>query len=228
MKQIQGVCLPDHDTLFAYHLSKGPLLYDGRGTYQLKKIEQALKVVDHSATALDIGAHVGLWSMILKDHFERVLAFEPVPEHVACFHLNLQDSIDFGQGKGNVEVYPIALGSVHKKVLINPVPDNSGNAYVETVKMEGHNLVEVEQHLLDDWYVGGPISFIKIDVEGYELEVIKGAEDTIRLHRPVIVVEQKPGNAKKYGFKTTEAVELLQKWGAKVQWEMSGDYCLKF
>jgi len=229
MKQIKGVWLPDSDTHFERHLLKGPT-YNNHGTYQFEKLMEAVKLTGSRHTAIDIGAHVGLWSMVLKDYFEHIASFEPVPAHLLCFHANLKGAIDYGQGEGNVEIHPFALGNREKKIFINPTPDNTGNAHVETMKSE--TTIEVQQYRLDDcvedFMIPPPISFIKIDVEGYELEVVRGGERTIKAHKPVIVIEQKPGNATKYGFRNTEALELLIKWGAKVKWVKNGDYCLSF
>jgi hypothetical protein len=48
--------------------------------------------------------------------------------------------------------------------------------------------VNVNCERLDDIYTGVP-SFVKIDVEGHELQVLKGAEETIKKHKPVLLVE---------------------------------------
>lgn len=225
MKQVNGIYLPEYDTHFEKHLLKGPL-FEGKGTYQYNKIEAALKECKIRSVALDIGAHVGLWSRVLCRHFAHVIAFEPVPIHRMCFDANLGEAANWKAG-GNVCLHPDALGRDERLIHINPTPGNSGNAHVDLMKMEGAELIEVQQRPLD-YYQLKNISFIKIDVEGYELEVIKGGEQTIREQKPVMVVEQKPGNARKYGFKDTEAIILLQKWGARVVWNMGGDYCLRF
>ena len=49
------------------------------------------------------------------------------------------------------------------------------------------------------------VTFIKYDIEGYELKALKGSEQTIKKHSPVIVIEQNRGNA--------HAQELLESWG---------------
>ena len=44
--------------------------------------------------ALDVGAHVGIWSMRLAEKFKRVYAFEPVPKHIECWKQNMQKFIN--------------------------------------------------------------------------------------------------------------------------------------
>lgn len=228
MKQVHGIWLPDNDTHFEEHLKKS-VYFDGRATYQFNKIKAAIdQVPERTGTAIDIGAHVGLWSRVLQKYFPQVVAFEPVPAHIECFEKNLAEVLRTEHDPfGHVILYERALGNEHTTVLINPTVENTGNAHVETVKFEDSPFLEVEQHRLDD-YVFTNVSLIKIDVEGYEMEVIKGALATIKNHKPVIVVEQKPGHARRYGYHDTEAVEFLKKLGMKVNWVMAGDYCLSF
>lgn len=223
MKQVRGVYLPDDDTHFEQHLAKG-VTFDGHGTYQFEKIKAGIDAVRVRRTAIDIGAHVGLWSMVLQKYFTQVIAFEPVPAHIECFERNLEKVLVSKNlpGKGHVQLLPCALGSETKLIKINAVPDNSGNARVDP-----KGSVIVDQKRLDD-FVLPDVSFIKIDVEGYELDVVRGAERTIRTYRPVMVIEQKPGHAQRYGYKEIEAVELVMKWGATLKWRKAGDYCLAF
>jgi len=126
--------------------------------------------------------------------------------------------------KGTVFLSHKAIGAQTSTALINPVPDNTGNA---CVVMTGPNTVVAEMTTLDEYFeLKKPIDFIKIDVEGYELEVVKGAKRTICRYKPVMVIEQKPGHGQRYGFGERAAVDLVLTWGAKIAWERSGDYCL--
>jgi FkbM family methyltransferase len=214
MKMVHGIALPDGDTHFPAHLAKGPL-FDGKGTYQLHKLKPAVEVCTRNRLAVDVGAHVGLWTRVLARMFDEVIAFEPVPEHIECFRKNTEHL-------SNVKLYPWAVGSRgNGGITIATVPGNSGNAhanvgggpYVKCCQLDTMNLP--------------PVDFLKIDVEGYELFVIEGGRDLIRRDKPVIVCEQKPGNAERYGLGQTDAVTLLCTWGYKVVWEKQGDYCLK-
>ena len=53
------------------------------------------------------------------------------------------------------------------------------------------------------------ITFIKYDIEGYELRAIQGSEQTIKKYNPVIVVEQNKGNL--------DSVDLLKSWGYELK-----------
>jgi FkbM family methyltransferase len=196
--------------------------YAGKGTYQLNKLEAALKLVPRKDTALDIGAHVGLWTRVLAHHFDFVMAFEMLPMHVECLRKNVE-------GMVNVTVCePTALSNGRGMIGIQIEGGNSGNTRVSPAISQSDATVEMQ--LLDEVInpSGLEIDFIKIDVEGYELAVVEGGASTIKRCKPVMVVEQKPGNAERYGCKTGEVLDLLKSWGAKIEWEMSGDYCLRW
>ena len=82
---------------------------------------------------------------------------------------------------------------------------------------------------LDAWdFAGERIDLLKIDVEGWEVQVVRGGERVIRECKPVVVVEQKPGHAEAYGFGRRDAVDLLASWGAEVAWEKAGDVCMRW
>lgn len=221
MQLVRGIYLPKGDEHFAGHLMQSE--FDGKGAYQLNKIEAACgecvlaqpngTMGEIFGTALDIGGHVGLWSRVLAAVFTKVIAYEPVPELQECFRLNTADC-------PNVHLRPYALGPETGMCDYVHTFSNSGNSFV--MKGEG----SAHMHRLDAVIGSGEkIKLIKIDVEGFEFHVIKGAEQTIRHHKPVMVVEQKPGNAERYGLGRFDATDLLESWGARKLWVKSGDYC---
>lgn len=220
MQRVLGIYLPSDDDHFPRMIRKGKLI-GGKGTYQLNKLEAALPYVKHKGLAIDIGAHVGLWTRVLAAHFEQVVAFEPVHDHALCLEMNCL-------GLKNVRlVTSCALGSGVGVVTVVPTKGNSGNAYVSLDALAVHppivtqpldDCIEKDQH--------SSVSFIKVDVEGYEYEVVLGATSVIVASKPVMVVEQKPGHAERYGRKTGEVLDLLKSMGARIVWEKSGDFCL--
>jgi len=128
-------------------------------------------------------------------------------------------------------MHPIALGSINGIVEVQVVPGNTGNTHINPIGAEPTKQAVTVQRLDDlaeslKLTVG--VAFVKIDVEGYEFEVIKGAERTLRSNQPVMVVEQKGNFSERYGSYNQEAIKLLQSWGAHVMWDKNGDFCLKW
>jgi FkbM family methyltransferase len=217
VKEIGGVWLPDSEQHLVDLMPKVNVKIDGKLTYQYKKLKHALQHVKQWRTAIDIGAHVGLWSMHLVKNFDKVIAFEPSPEHGECFHKNVHIN-------GDVEFFRIALGESAGWGTLAYEKGSSGGTHIIRDDKDGNVLIRQ----LDDFNFKD-IDFIKIDVEGFELYVVQGGELLIRQYQPVIIIEQKPkGLAERYGVERMAAVKLLQSWGAKVVDEISGDFILKW
>lgn len=142
--------------------------------------------------AVDVGANVGVFTRYLSRHFAKTHAIEPVP-HLARRLRSIAPS--------KVEVYNCALGSEDGEILIRTPLDASGRrmdalttaAAQNNFDLFGHSgtiETKVEQHRLGTLLEkAGKIGFIKIDVEGFENEVIKGALATLQRHRPLLMIE---------------------------------------
>ena len=213
MKQCGGIWLPDGEIHFVEWMKKRNEVVDGKLTYQYHKLREAMKHVRQWRRAVDIGGHVGLWSMHLAGKFVQLDAFEPMPQFRECFLKNIGAT-------GGVTLHHCALGSTLGQVRMVYDPKDSGGTHV------GATGDVVEMRTLDSFdFVD--VDFIKIDCEGFELEVLKGAVRTIRFTRPTIIVEQKPHKLEaNYGTKGAPAVEYLKAMGYTVAREMSGDYIM--
>ena len=186
---------------------------DGKLSYQWKKQQEAMKWVRNWRTAVDVGAHVGLWSMHLVKRFQIVHAFEPVAEHRECFAKNIP------KHTGETVLYPYALGEVEGACSIEVPYTSSGGSHVS-----GSGKIPIKR--LDDFDLQ-EVDFLKIDCEGYEDLVLKGARETLLTWMPCVIVEQKPHKlSENFGIKGTPAVDYLKSLGAIVRAEMSGDYVM--
>lgn len=143
------------------------------------------------AVALDIGAHCGTWTLSLAKSFARVFAFEPNDEvhNILCANLAL------GQHK-NVSTSHKALSSSRGSARYFFRSDDGGGNGIENLCAEIDAKLAtrmVKKISLDEYLESresvGKIAFIKIDVEGHELDVLKGARGTIERHKPAIVLE---------------------------------------
>lgn len=207
-----GVFLPPGEKHLVDWMCKKNQIVGGKLTYQHEKLKAAVGLCKRRRLAVDVGGHAGLWSSHLANMFERVVAFEPVAIHRECFRLNVQQL--------NVKLYPYALGERDDMVSMRTAHTSSGDT---TVDGKG----DIPMRKLDDLLAGvNDLDFLKIDVEGYELFVLRGGEQLLKRCRPIICVEQKPGKGKQFGLGETDAVKYLQSLGARLYREIGGDYLM--
>lgn len=210
-----GWWLPEHEKHLQDWMIKVNQRIDGRLAYQHDKLRTAVNLCSkyRKRVAIDIGGHCGLWSYYLAREFDKVLAFEPVKVHRECFRANVEAQ--------NVTLLGFALGDKPGKVSIHTSDGSSGDSWV---KGDG----DIEMVTLDDILPVYPghenVDFIKADCEGFELYALKGGAVMIERCRPVIVVEQKPGRAQKFGLGEIDAVTWLEGMGYRRAAVKSGDY----
>jgi FkbM family methyltransferase len=203
MYQAHGWFFADQDTHFAHMIEKN-IKKGGPAAYQEPVRQKSLQFVKDFGVAVDIGANVGLWSRDLAARFARVVAIEPVVEFQECLRKNVPME--------NIEIWPIALGTEDTTIDMVITEGNTGHSHINKDSV-GSGKVEMKRLDSLDF---DRIDYMKIDCEGYEMQILKGGEHTIRTHQPVIVVEQKlhtdTGITKEtqYG-----CVDLLKSWGAR-------------
>lgn len=188
MKQVNGWFLPDWDTHLAEHMAKNG------NEYQKRQRDYALSHVKQHRTAVDVGGNIGTWARDFAEVFDRVHAFEPQADCRQCFEQNLPQEL-----YSNVRLHPQALsphsgtqefytdkiscgnaGLNKQGVLDGPTKDkpNAERLAVRTVETLALDSLELQD-----------VDFIKIDTQGYELEVLKSAERTLEQCKPVLCLE---------------------------------------
>ena len=214
-KFIYGWWFPKEDQHFEGYLSRSVQAGDKR-LYQPQHIDRCFRhIKNRKHTAIDVGGHCGLWSFYLGANFKKVYTFEPVQIFRECFKKNIPHE--------NVELLPVALRNENSFVSMNVDLENTGATHVST-KTDDTNKVELKK--LDDYeYVD--VDFIKIDVEGYENQVVLGAKETLLRNKPIIIVEQK-GFSDRFNETQFEAVDTLKSYGAKVIDQVVKDYILSW
>lgn len=155
-----------------------------RGAYD-PALQQVLRsYIAPQSVVLDIGAALGLWTVPLAksaaDCGSTVHAFEPYPGNHEWLRSNITTN-----GLENVTVEPCALGDKSGTAFMT-AERGSGNAAIDSY---GSGDAEVPVRTLDDFAFPAPVSAVKIDVEGYELQVMRGASRLLDRDRPVILGE---------------------------------------
>lgn len=167
---------------------------------QSKCLDKFLTFIEKNALkfnhVLDIGAWVGTWTMKINPFCGRVIAFEPDPLHYECLVKNVPEE---------VETHQLAVGNDKKMISLSE--DNFTQA--KRVVGEGNiPMVTIDSLNFTD------VDLIKIDVEGYEMEVLKGADKTLEKLKYLMI--ELNNNSKKYGSSNLEIEKYLRKKGFRI------------
>jgi FkbM family methyltransferase len=136
---------------------------------------------------LDIGGNIGCNALMFSD-YGQVHTFEPL------FHNIIQKNIEENQIANSITIHPFGLSSEEgaQNIYMPKVRNGLFNYGCCSLHPNEFNHSDesfvIQLRKLDDVYTGTP-GVIKIDVEGHEMDVLKGAEKTIREHMPALIVE---------------------------------------
>lgn len=173
------------------------------GIYELYEINQLKKILHPSDVFIDVGACVGLYTVVAsKEVGEQgsVIAIEPNDCSYLKWNIEKNDC-------RNVLVLNNAAGDQNKIVHLEKDAHNFGNTLVSKKSFQNPT-----QMLPIDEIVGGRhrVSAIKIDVQGYEIEVLRGASKTIKENKRIyLLVEFSPEHIRDAGYTTNDFFELI-------------------
>lgn len=153
-------------------------------------LRQALKLLKyqkgelHNSVIIDVGANWGFLTLVFAKTIAypdgKVFSFEPHPK----IYKWLLRSVKENNLENNTVVKNNVVGETNKKVYINLFEGTSN------MLEKSGNKIEIQQILLDDFLKDvTKIDVIKIDVDGYEYNVLSGACNTIDQFRPICIVE---------------------------------------
>jgi FkbM family methyltransferase len=156
--------------------------------YEIRIRNAILNYIPIRNTFIDVGANVGVWSFGMYKHFNRVVAYEPSPMNIECFEANFELAQKTGvlQRGADIELRAKAVGDTNAEVSFRDSGKNCGNNKI--IKKETSKSYKVVQVTLDD-DLSERVSLIKIDVQGYELQTIKGAIRTIEKNKAWVAHE---------------------------------------
>lgn len=148
----------------------------------------------HFENIIDIGAWVGTWAYAMQNLCEKqIFCYEPDSIHFKCLQKNKLD-----------KVVPIQAAIGAKNDLVSLSEDNftqakriSGEGKIKMITLDSCNHINID--------------LIKIDVEGYEMEVLKGAVKTLKRVKYIMI--ELNNNTKKYGSSNNQIERYLRKIG---------------
>ena len=186
-----------------YQKHTDPVFLEDAGDGQSAQRDKALSYVKSWRNCLDIGSNIGQWTRPLSHKFERVICFEPNKYFINCFNRNISED--------NVDIYNVGLSDKEHQASQDKtstvIIDKPGNVKCKTL----------------DSYGFEDIDFIKIDVDGFEFNCVKGAIDTLVRNNAVLNIEMKRNKRPsicaevekilhKIGYKLVDSVKSDEVW----------------
>jgi len=148
------------------------------GEYSKEECEQLVSLAnERRGLVIDVGANIGAISQAFIATGHQVIAFEPQREVFELLALNCPNGV----------LHNCALGAYNTIAKIPLLDYSLPNNYGE-VTVGGSSGLDIVMKRLDD-FCFEDVSLIKIDVEGYEEEVLRGAMDTVKRCKPILYLE---------------------------------------
>jgi FkbM family methyltransferase len=173
------------------HVIIGGLRRDA-GVYEPEVLDLLSKLVQPTDVCLDVGANIGVITLPLA-RFARdghVYSFEPGRQSVAYLKQNvLEHHLD------NVTVEARGVSSETKTLRLYVDAGHPGGSHVGGTSEQNETFEEIDVVALDDWARTnsiGRIDVVKMDIEGSELNALRGATEVLRRDRPLFILECNP------------------------------------
>jgi len=195
------------------------LLRHWRGRYPAEESLVVGPMLAKNDLCVDIGAHAGSWTRPLARLVPagHVYAFEALPYYAEALRRLMQITLT-----SNVTVINAAIsdqpGTVQIAWRTKAGRKLTGNTHLATSSESNEvECVSVPAITLDGWQTslptGARVGFVKIDVEGAELFILRGAKDFLQKHRPVIFLEIVTECCARYGYAPADLFRLFGELG---------------
>ena len=189
------------------------------GNYDDPYINTLARLIPKGGVVFDVGANIGFYTVPLAQASKlkgaRVIAFEPFSENVARLRANLE----LNGLASIVDLYPVGLSDTNDNAILELREDflkggETGNAVI----VRGDSMdnrwrrVRISVAPLDElWPTLGldRIDIVKVDIEGHEVEFMKGAAKTLATFRPVIQLEVNRGHYQPRGIEIGAAFKSV-------------------
>jgi FkbM family methyltransferase len=178
------------------------------GTWEPSEAALLRSLLGPRSRFLDVGANVGYFSALVARCSPEgsIDAVEPEPRNVSLLRFNLWALAP------HARIWPLGLGVRRGVVGLRVEAGNAGNTAVDDDAAGATRLAALVRG--DELFAGQRFDVIKVDVQGYELDVLQGLEDTIRYSRNLsVVVEFFPESIKERGMSPLEALRLYRSMG---------------
>jgi len=189
------------------------------GIWEETETELVKKLIKKNDLVVDIGANIGYFSLIfakLVGPGGKVFSFEPELENLNLLKKNIEVN-----GYKNVIIENTAISDSDGKTKLYLSKNDRGHHRISQSEKQNKNAVTVTKITLDQYFEkktdSKKISFIKIDVEGSEIGVLKGMTSILQGNNNLkLLVEYCPNHILDYGAKPEEFVQILKTNGFNI------------
>lgn len=177
-----------------------------QGSYDFTEIDYLASLMRPSSRLIVVGAHIGavLIPLVRLSRVAHALAFEPSPKNLRLLRANLM----LNGVSERVELRDVALGASSCTLGFIHNPINTGNSRISRsgtdIKV---NVVALDRVLSREWAIGA-IDLMVVDVEGFEVEVLRGARATLDRTR-YLYIEFAPDQLEEQGASVAEFADLI-------------------
>jgi len=187
----------------------GHYIYFG---FKDNSVSGLLNLVSPNITILDIGANIGFTALNMAKKSQPngvVYAFEPDPFNFSQLKKNTS------QNKQNVLIQNVGLGSRtdQLKLEVNTFNNRGGNR-INNAASANYSVIDIIR--TDDFISTNKIEkvdLVKIDVEGFEMQVLLGADQMLKKDKPVMFIELSDNNLREQGSTAKELIQHLTNLG---------------
>jgi FkbM family methyltransferase len=191
--------------------------------HEAAEVEIVVERLPPDGVLVDVGANVGTYAIGvgLRRPDARIHAFEPV----TATRTTLERNVAKNGLEGRIEIWPAAVGEAQGSARVTTTQTLCNHLLRSGEAAASDAYEDVEVVSLDDFLAtrGARVDFLKCDIEGAELEVLRGAAGLIAACRPAILLEVDPRWAARYGHRPEDVFSWLEERGYGYQPIGDGD-----
>jgi len=185
----------------------------GTSEKKILNVKKLLLKKDEPFTIIDIGANIGSVSLLLAKIFKdsKIFSIEPTNYAFNKLSVNLNLNEEFKEKVFLKQLF-ITNNKKPKEVCSSWNFDKSHNKHkkhlgtLKTIKQNAY--LKLDQFIKDENLKN--IDFIKLDVDGYELDVLSSGEDFLRKNKPIIFIEIAPYLYPEFGYSCRDLIEFIK------------------
>lgn len=153
-------------------------------TYEAEYIYFLRNNLAKGGISLDIGAHMGIYTLLLVDHFDGGYCFEPAKDNFTALENNF-----FLNRMVNFKAVNLAVSDMSKSVsFLNDGPFSGTNRIEINSSTNDIPAVSIDDYITSNSLNTEKIAFVKIDTEGHEFSVLKGMKNLLASNKSMLIL----------------------------------------